>query len=98
MVWSENTTPQPNVSSAAFRSTTVTSWAESAFFMRRAKYNPAGPPLITTTLTPPHRSRVEHPEPVAHSSAVGAASKDARPTARTVSAHPFGLAGGTDRT
>ena len=36
-VASEKTTPNPNVSSARFRSTTVTSCAGSAFFMRAAK-------------------------------------------------------------
>src|SRR5688572_16287821 len=42
-VASEKTTPQPKVSCARLRSSTVTAWAGSAFFIRRARYRPAGP-------------------------------------------------------
>src|SRR5579885_384185 len=47
-VASENTTPQPNVSYGRFRSKTRTRCAGSAFFISRAKYNPAGPPPTQT--------------------------------------------------
>src|SRR4030095_343334 len=40
----EKTTPQPKVSSGPLRSQTLMSCAESARFIRIAKYNPAGPP------------------------------------------------------
>ena len=36
-VASEKTTPKPKVSSARLRSTTVTSWPGSAFFISKAK-------------------------------------------------------------
>ncbi len=36
-VWSENTTPQPNVSYGRLRSTTRTSWRGSAFLSSRAR-------------------------------------------------------------
>src|SRR5690606_29586834 len=47
-VWSENTTPQPKVSSGRLRSYTVMSWVGSCFFIRIAKYRPAGPPPMQT--------------------------------------------------
>src|SRR2546430_1502640 len=50
-VASENTTPKPKVSSGRLRSSTVISCAGSAFFMRIAKYNPAGPPPTETIFT-----------------------------------------------
>src|SRR5579872_5211510 len=53
IVLSENTTPQPNVASARFRSMTVISHEGLAFFARIAKYNPAGPPPKHATLMPP---------------------------------------------
>src|SRR5262249_13410138 len=43
-VWSEKTTPQPNVSPGRLRSITVTWWAGSCFFISRPAYSPAGPP------------------------------------------------------
>ncbi len=48
-VWSENTTPHPNVASGALRSRTTTSCSGFAFFINSEKYNPAGPPPITAT-------------------------------------------------
>src|SRR5207248_2675631 len=50
-VASENTTPKPKVSSGRLRSSTVISCAGSVFFMRIAKYNPAGPPPTETIFT-----------------------------------------------
>src|SRR6266545_3918175 len=50
-VWSEKTTPKPNVSPGASRSSTVTSRPGSAFLSRIAAYSPAGPPPIETILT-----------------------------------------------
>src|SRR5262245_48821160 len=44
MVWSEKTTPQPNVSPGSLRSNTTMSCAESRSFMEMAKTKPAGPP------------------------------------------------------
>src|ERR1700754_1496197 len=46
-VSSENTTPKPNVSSAALRSHTVTSRPGSSCFANAAKYSPPGPPPTT---------------------------------------------------
>ena len=43
-VWSENTTPQPKVSPARLRSSTVTSCEGLIFFISKARYKPAGPP------------------------------------------------------
>src|SRR5579872_90022 len=53
IVLSENTTPQPNVASARFRSMTVISHDGLVFFARMEKYNPAGPPPKHATLMPP---------------------------------------------
>src|SRR3972149_5064155 len=39
--------PQPKVSSGPSRSKIVIAWAGSSFFMRMAKYRPAGPPPTT---------------------------------------------------
>ena len=50
-VSSEKTTPKPNVSSAALRSWTTTSWAGSRRLARIAKYSPAGPPPTIAILT-----------------------------------------------
>src|SRR4051812_10549472 len=47
-VASEKTTPKPKVSSGRLRSMTVTSWRASAFFIRIARYRPAGPPPTLT--------------------------------------------------
>ena len=46
-VSSENTTPKPNVSSAALRSQTVISCRASSCLARAAKYRPPGPPPRT---------------------------------------------------
>ena len=51
-VASENTTPQPKVSSGRLRSITVMSCRGSAFFMRMEKYSPAGPPPMQTIFMP----------------------------------------------
>jgi hypothetical protein len=48
----ENTTPQPNVSSARLRSNTSISCAGSDFLSSRLKYSPAGPPPMTAIFTP----------------------------------------------
>ena len=48
----DSTTPQPNVSSARLRSSTVTSCDGSRSFIEIAKYNPAGPPPRHRTLMP----------------------------------------------
>ena len=50
-VSSENTTPKPNVSSAAFRSQTVISLVGSSCRARAAKYSPPGPPPMTAMRT-----------------------------------------------
>ena len=50
-VSSENTTPKPNVSSAAFRSQTVISWPGSSCLASAAKYRPPGPPPTTAIRT-----------------------------------------------
>src|SRR5215472_6951910 len=50
-VSSENTTPNPNVSSAAFRSHTVISWPESSCLASAEKYSPPGPPPTTAIRT-----------------------------------------------
>src|SRR5690606_27276893 len=46
-VWSEKTTPQPNVSSGPLRSNTVTRASGRAFLNSSEKYRPAGPPPMT---------------------------------------------------
>ena len=48
-VWSENTTPQPNVSSGRLRSSTRTSCRAPARFSSSARYRPAGPPPMIRT-------------------------------------------------
>ncbi len=78
-VASENTTPKPKVSSGRLRSRTTTSWAGSAFFIKIAKYRPAGPPPIETIFTlsivpdRPHRPavRILHVSWAAPSDATG---------------------------
>src|SRR5690349_2716742 len=50
-VSSENTTPKPNVSSAAFRSQTVISLPGSSCRASAAKYSPPGPPPMTAIRT-----------------------------------------------
>ena len=57
-VSSENTTPKPNVSSAALRSQTVISCAGSSCLVRAAKYSPPGPPPMTAM-------RIGWPQPLA---------------------------------
>src|SRR5450755_116940 len=52
-VSSENTTPKPNVSSAAFRSQTVISCPGPSCLARAAKYRPPGPPPVTAIRTLP---------------------------------------------
>ena len=54
---SDSTTPQPNVSSALLRSSTVTSCDGSRNFIEMAKYNPAGPP-------PRHRALMRVGQPL----------------------------------
>src|ERR1700677_269927 len=51
-VSSENTTPKPNVSSAALRSQTVISCPASSCLASAAKYRPPGPPPRTEIRTP----------------------------------------------
>src|SRR5262249_62366025 len=75
-VASEKTTPKPKVSSARLRSTTVTSWVGSAFFISKAKYNPAGPPPIETILTvrlyrKPVETPTTHERPMLYNIATG---------------------------
>ena len=48
IVASENTTPNPNVSSGRFRSITRIWCRGSAFFISAAKYRPPGPPPTQT--------------------------------------------------
>jgi hypothetical protein len=48
MVLSENTTPQPKVSSGRLRSNISTDAPGSAFLNRIAEYRPAGPPPMQT--------------------------------------------------
>src|SRR5881296_2246047 len=70
-VSSENTTPHPNVASGGFRSKTVIPCDGSAFFMRSAKYRPAGPAPTTATLTPSPRPSREHVREALHLGDVG---------------------------
>src|SRR5580692_5682627 len=58
-VSSENTTPNPNVSSAALRSQTVTSCSGLSWRVSAAKYSPPGPPPMTAIRTAP---LPRHPE------------------------------------
>src|SRR5947199_117716 len=53
----EKTTPQPNVSSGRFLSKTLISTRGNAFFMRIAKYRPAGPPPTLTIFMKSDASR-----------------------------------------
>src|SRR5437870_1015649 len=50
-VASENTTPNPNVSSRRLRSYTTTSWRGSDFLRSSAKKSPAGPAPTTAAFT-----------------------------------------------
>src|SRR5260221_7558635 len=55
-VSSENTTPKPNVSSAALRSQTVISLCGASCLVSAAKYSPPGPPPTTAIRIAPPRS------------------------------------------
>src|SRR5215470_15852552 len=56
-VSSENTTPKPNVSSAALRSQTVISLRGASCLVSAAKYSPPGPPpTIAIRIPPPYRA------------------------------------------
>src|SRR5579875_3369553 len=57
-VSSENTTPKPNVSSAALRSHTVISCPGLSRLASAAKYRPPGPPPTIAIRTPPPRVRL----------------------------------------
>src|SRR5690349_2756560 len=63
-VSSDNTTPNPKVSSAALRSQTVTSWCGPSCLVSAAKYRPPGPPPMTATRTICLPSQLAQAEPL----------------------------------